>query len=358
MRVIVSMLTIAVLCLLPGGLNAGADQSQSSDKASNKPPELEKLKVRVMELEQSLSAEQRQRLNQPLRWDHWTDWTYFAGRRPGLPIKALSQGQRTHLEKVLQTALSATGYKKAETIRSLEKVLGDDPGLYFLAVYGEPKGETPWALRWAGHHVVFNWVVRDDRIVASTPQFLGANPARVEQGPMAGTRALGKVEDLARQLVQSLSDAQKQQAILSGRPPRDVLSERQVRIKPLEPKGIGFGQLNEQQQKLLKQLIQWYAQVQAPAIAKARLKKAERERKEIHFAWIGGTDKTDKHYYRIQGQSFVIEYENARPGTNHLHTVWRDFEGDFGRDVLLQHLQAHHQDGGQPNDSASPNPDR
>jgi hypothetical protein len=305
-------------------------------------PKLAKLQEQVLAFRDSLSDEQREQLNQPLEWEHWTDWTYFAGRREGVAIKSLNDQQRQQLKEVLTTALSATGYEKAMQIRSLENALGDDPGLYFLAVYGDPSTDAPWGLRWAGHHVVFNWVVRKDRIVASTPQFLGANPAHVQEGSMAGTRTLVKEEELGRELMKMLNASQKEKALLSGEPPFDVLTGRKVKVEPLEPKGIAFTELNDAQKKVLRRLVHLYAEVQAPPIAKARLAKARRERENIHFAWIGGTGPESKHYYRIQGPSFVIEYENARSNTNHIHTVWRDFEGDFGRNVLLDHLKRHH----------------
>ncbi len=52
----------------------------------------------------------------------------------------------------------------------------------------------------------------------------------------------------------------------------------------------------------------------------------------IHFGWAGGLEAGQPHCYRIQGPSFIIEYDNIQNEANHIHTVWRDFEGDFGRD--------------------------
>lgn len=41
-------------------------------------------------------------------------------------------------------------------------------------------------------------------------------------------------------------------------------------------------------------------------------------------------------------KSFVIEYDNTQNKANHIHTVWREFGGDFGRDLLREHLERDH----------------
>ncbi|MEX2467161.1 MAG: DUF3500 domain-containing protein, partial [Gemmatimonadota bacterium] len=51
------------------------------------------------------------------------------------------------------------------------------------------------------------------------------------------------------------------------------------------------------------------------------------------------------HYYRVQGPTFLIEYDNTQNGANHIHSVWREFEGDFGRDLLRDHIREVHQGG-------------
>ena len=87
-------------------------------------------------------------------------------------------------------------------------------------------------------------------------------------------------------------------------------------------------------------LIQEYASTQRPELAKQRvdaLRKAGMD--TIKFAWMGGVEKGQPHYYRIQGKTFLIEYDNTQNEANHIHTAWRDFKGDFGRDFLAEHYQ-------------------
>lgn len=58
---------------------------------------------------------------------------------------------------------------------------------------------------------------------------------------------------------------------------------------------------------------------------------------QIRFGWAGAAERGKPHYYRIQGPKFLIEYDASQNDGNHVHTVWRDFSGDFGRDLLRQH---------------------
>jgi hypothetical protein len=84
-----------------------------------------------------------------------------------------------------------------------------------------------------------------------------------------------------------------------------------------------------------------YASLMAEDLAAARLASIrEAGLDEITFAWAGGPDRSARHYYRIQGPTFLIEYDNAQNDGNHIHSVWRDFDGDFGRDILREHLAA------------------
>jgi hypothetical protein len=62
----------------------------------------------------------------------------------------------------------------------------------------------------------------------------------------------------------------------------------------------------------------------------------------LHFAWLGSSDRGKGQYYRIQGPTFLIEYDNTQNNANHVHSVWRDFKGDFGLDMLASHYQQFH----------------
>jgi hypothetical protein len=87
----------------------------------------------------------------------------------------------------------------------------------------------------------------------------------------------------------------------------------------------------------------------APDIAAARMGKLRSAGfNNIYFAWAGGFEHGLPHYYRIQGPTFLIEYDNIQNNANHIHSVWRDFSGDFGADLLAEHYQGAHRSEASP----------
>ena len=279
-----------------------------------------------------------------------SNWFFTPVDRKGVPYKAMNEEQRAAARRLLQVFLSVDGFAKTEDVRSLESVLAEievngrfdrDPELYFFSIFGQPDMETPWALRYEGHHLAFNWTFAGGAGIASTPQFLGSNPAEVRSGDRLGTRVLHREEDLARELVTSLSDEQKSDAIMEVSVPRDILTGNEQLVEPLEDSGVAWGDLSVAQQEKLMELVREVAVVQALPLAHARLDNIEQAGKEgIRFLWIGGLERGDAHYYRVQGPTFLIEYDNTQNNANHIHLVWRDFEGDFGRDLIRMHYDA------------------
>lgn len=311
----------------------------------------------VQELAGTLSAEEREQLFSPFNSDERLNWHFIPKARPGLKLKGLPEGKQQAVLEVVRAGLSDAGYDKVETIRSLEGVLREmegathrDPELYALQVYGEPGEKGAWMVRYEGHHVSLNWTVIDGELIATSPQFLGANPAEVRiEHALKGTRALGAEEDLGRRLLLSLNDDQRAQAVVADEAPRDILTSNRREVSMLADEGIAYADMTGEQQGLLLSLLELYASVQPPDIARARL-DAIREAglDAVKFAWMGGAPKEvssldidPKHYYRIQGPTFLIEYDNTQNDANHVHTVWRDFEGDFGRDLLKEHYAQH-----------------
>jgi hypothetical protein len=254
---------------------------------------------------------------------------------------------------LLQSSLSEAGFTRAKTImnevesalREMEGNPGRDSELYYVAFFGKPSATGNWGWKFEGHHLSFNFTYREGKVVSTTPQFIGSNPAEIREGPHKGLRVLAKEEDLARELAKSLSSSQLKEALLDDRAPADILTGGQRKAAILEDKGLAFGTMSEKQRSLLKDLVGVLANVQKPVQARARMSKIEKAGWErVKFAWMGGLEPGEGHYYRIQGSTFLIEYDNTQNGANHIHTVWRDFEGDFGGDVLAEHYRTaeHH----------------
>lgn len=301
---------------------------------------------------QSLTPAQRDVVSVPFTATERQDWHFVPRRRAGLALGDMAPAQRDLALALARSALSDDGLRKASQIMALESVLAEieggtsslrDPGRYHLLVAGTPEVHGTWAWRLEGHHLSLNiTIVRGERF-AVTPSFFGSNPAEIRTGPRRGERILAAEEDLARSLVLSLDDAQHAVALVGTTAPREILTGAARRIRPLDTQGIALAALHAPQRERLLRLIGVYLERHRSELAAAdweKIRAAGVER--IHFAWAGGTRPGEGHYYRVQGPTFLLEYDNTQNGANHIHTVWRDFEGDFGRDLLLEHLQSHH----------------
>jgi hypothetical protein len=296
---------------------------------------------------ESLTPEQRAKAVFAFTDEQRFDWHYIPRERKGIPLKELDARQRKLAHDFLKTGLSQRGYLKAGTIMELELVLrameghaNRDPELYFFSVFGSPSTKDPWGWRVEGHHLSLNFTVVKGEMVATSPSFFGANPAEVKEGPRKGVRALKGEEEIARQLLLSLDEKQRAQAVFEKTAPKDIVTGHSKQVDPLAPAGIPANQLKAQQVQLLKNLLNEYASSMAPDLAARRLEKVQRAGFEkIHFAWAGSAERFQPHYYRVQGPTFLIEYDNTQNDANHIHSVWRDFEGDFGRDLLREHYR-------------------
>jgi tetratricopeptide (TPR) repeat protein len=288
--------------------------------------------------------------------DQRFDWYYVPRERHGLPLKGMNAAQQKGALDLLRVGLSEKGYTKTQTILALEPVLAEiegnpvrrDPALYYVTIFGDPAPDGTWGWSFEGHHVALHWtVVPGPTPPASTPQFLGANPAEVRRGPQTGVRALAAEEDLGRSLLRSLREEQRREAVLSETAPRDILTTNTREAAIAETRGLSYARLNEAQRGMLLALLEEYAGVQRPEVAAQRLARVrEAGLDRLVFAWMGGPERGQGHYYRIQGPTFVVEYDNVQDGANHIHTVWRDFQGDFGRDLLAEHYRTAEHHGG------------
>ena len=306
----------------------------------------------------TLTPEQRERALLAFEDDRRDDWHYIPKPdRKGLPMKEMAPEQIHLVHVLLNASLSQHGYFKVSTIMSLESLLKvieiesgrtqlialRDPFLYYLTVFGEPAAGTTWGWSIEGHHVSLNFTLIGDR-VASSPTFLGANPHVAPPGPRGGLRVLAREEDLGRALVVSLDAGQRAKAILTDTAPNDIATAAERVVRPDEPpKGLAASAMTPEQQAALRSLIEVYVENVPPDLqAKRRAQYEGADFARIHFAWMGPTEPGigRGHYYRVQAPTFLIEYDNVQNDANHSHTVWRDYDGDFGRDLLAEHRAA------------------
>ena len=298
----------------------------------------------------TLSAAERSKAQYSFDHEERLNWHFIPRQRNGLPLKAMNPEQLASAKRLLQTFLSGEGYDRSEAIRGLELVLAEievngrfvrDPDLYYLTVFGEPSIAGSWAVRYEGHHQALNWTFVGGMGIASSPQFMGTNPAEVRSGDKKGLRVLGAEEDLARRLVVSLNDTQRKSAILDMDVPRDIFTAAQKQVQALDDEGLSYAAMTTNQQQNLFELIQLIASMQVDQVAEERLAQIKLAGLDaVKFVWIGGMDKGDAHYFRVQGVEFLIEYDNTQNDANHVHLVWRDFDGDFGRDLIRLHYDS------------------
>jgi hypothetical protein len=322
-----------------------------------------------------------------------TRWFYTPTDHGGLTFHQQRPAQHRLVMRLVASGLSEAGYTTVATVLGLENVLdraegfragfgrerGRDPGMYYLRVFGEPGGRAPWGWRFGGHHVSLHNVVVDGRVAATTPCFLGADPATSPLLGGAALRPLGAAEDLARELVRSLRPELAARAVLLSRAPDDIVAGNSPRVddravvrdelfrpgpytdaaavSPVtgldgddqhavaltpNPKGVPGAELDAAQRELLRALLGTYLDRVPAGVSPLPRYDDPAALDAVHVAWAGSTAPGEPHYYRLQGPRLLVEWDNTQRNVNHAHAVWRDPEADFGRDVLAAHRAAHH----------------
>jgi hypothetical protein len=337
-------LVAALLAVFTGGVIVASQKSAATmAKAANA-------------LLDSLSTDQKARLMFAFDDDDRLRWHFIPNEmfpRKGLMIKDMNEAQRRLAHDLLRSGMSARGYIKVTSIIELEDVLkaietggklARNKEEYLFSIFGTPGAKGRWGWRVEGHHLSVRFAVVDgaaSAAVSSSPMFLGANPAEVRDGDKKGTRVLGDEEDAARALLMALPADLQKQAVVNPVAPSDILTMNKNDITPLADQGVLYSAMPAAQQALLSRLIEVYTgnmETDIAAERMARIKKAGMDK--IRFAWLGEIEKGKKHYYSVQGPTFLIEYDNTQNNGNHIHSVWRDFNGDFGRDILREHVKA------------------
>jgi hypothetical protein len=327
-------------------------------------------------------------------------WFYTPTDHGGLTLHEQRPAQQRLAMTLVSTGLSHAGFVTVSTVIGMENVLdhadgfsvsfgrerGRDPGMYYLRVFGEPGGERPWGWRFGGHHVSVSNLVVDGELVATTPSFIGADPAT---SPLLGgdsLRPLGPTEDLARELIRSLPRELVRQALLTPRAPSDIVGGNRStiadgdRMIPLagvwrgrfadadewsklqqlsdrideqsglsvddhaalalttRPRGLPGSALDATQREMLRAVLSAYLdRVPAEVSAAGRYASSpdgDAALDAVHLAWAGSVTAGEPHYYRLQGPRLLIEYDNTQRDVNHAHAAWRDPETDFGLDAL------------------------
>ena len=269
--------------------------------------------------------------------------------RKGLPLREMNADQQKVAMSVLEQALSQAGYQAATKIMSLEGVLRKlegpgreewrDPVKYYVTIYGKPAADATWGMSFEGHHLSLNFVMKGNRVIESTPQFMATNPAELKdnygEGFPKGLRVLAQEETVAFDLVNSLSDEQKKQAVIADKALAELRGPNTPQPVDEPAIGVSYSALNDAQKQMLKDLLNVYCGKMLQDVAQERMTLIEKSGwDKLQFAWAGPTKPGIGHYYRVQGPTFLVEFVNTQPDAagniaNHIHCVWRDMTGDF-----------------------------
>ena len=303
----------------------------------------------------SLNSEQKAKATYSYLDGERIFWYYPPLNRHGLPLREMDAQQRQLAYAVMASGLTEKSYEQAKLIIEHEDILGPleveqdkvtflrDTERYYFTIFGEPGGSDPWGWRVEGHHVCLNYSIWNDKVIAVTPFFFGANPAEVRKGPKNGLRILGDREDLAFELMESLDAGQQSKAIIYDEAPLDILTYNSSKVSLPREEGLPASRMSGTQQEMLMALVTLYVSQVRSDVAQERLDAFKTNGIDgIHLAWAGPVDKAKAHYYRLHGGDFLVEFDNRQDGANHIHSVYRDVENDFASDVLRQHLLLYH----------------
>ena len=298
----------------------------------------------------SLDPDQRDQATFAFGDDERLNWHFIPRDREGLPYGDFTPPQRRLADRLLGTALSHEGISKALGIMYLEQILYEregrdirDSDRYYFTVFDEPSSSGAWGWRVEGHHLSLNLTLNDGEVVATSPAFMGTNPAIVGDGKHAGLEVLAAEQTVARELLALFDGQARDQVIFDAEAPPDILTGHDRVAEAGEPLGVATRDMTDEQADKVVELLHIYTGRLRLDLAKDEFEKVEAAGLEnIHFAWAGSAEPGDPHYYRLHGPTFLIEYDNTQNDANHIHTVWRDLEGDFGRDLLAEHYTNSH----------------
>lgn len=314
-------------------------------QADPQPASGEAMGAAALAFRNSLTEDQKQLCTFGFDDPERLNWHFIPRPRKGIPLKSLEGESLAKATLLIKSGLSETGYDQTMNVMSLEEVLyllepGDrayrrdrrDPGKYYISLFGDlsVKG-TKWGWRLEGHHLSLNYTIENGVVVSTTPEFFGSNPGVIEAGPGRSIRILAPEEDLARQILKLCSPEQKAKMSISETAPNDIRAANLPQPELGDLVGLAQEEMSLDQQGLLRDLLEEYMKNMPEQIGRRRRAEIDQAGwKTIRLSWWGGSERNQPHYYRIQGPTFQVEYNNVQNEANHVHSVWRTTAGDFG----------------------------
>lgn len=313
----------------------------------------EEMETRARHFLASLDEDQKARALIAFGEEERFNWHFIPRERMGLAYSDFTPAQRRLADLLLASGLSHDGVSKAFGIIFLEQILFEREGReirdvdrYHVTVFDGPTDSGAWGWRFEGHHLSLNFTLQDGEVIATSPAFMGTNPAIADEGAYEGVEVLADEQTLGRELLSLFEGAARERVVFESEAPRDILTGSDRVADPGEPLGIPYSDMSAAQREKLLELLRVYTDRLRPDLAEAEFAAVEAAGlDQIHFAWAGSAEPGEAHYYRLHGPTFLVEYDNTQNDANHIHSVWRDPRGDFGRDLLAEHYAASHSHG-------------
>jgi len=345
---VVFAMFVAVVATLPAQRAAAPSPSASTDATT-------RIVGAAQKVLSTLDDTRRAKVQFPFDGEQRTRWSnlptgIFA--RDGVRLGDLTPPQRTAVMSLLETAFSASGYRKVtEIMRGDDMLLGGagrggprgggaarggrGPAFgsdeYYLAFVGPPSVTTPWILQFGGHHLAINVTIVGSNNVL-TPSLPATQPARYVLNGQT-IRPLGDENDKGFALINALDAAQQKQAVLNYRV-SDLVLGPGADGKVIQPEGIPASALNASQQALLLDVAHEWVGILNDEAAAAKMAEIKANLPRTYFAWSGATKNGGLAYYRIQGPTLVIEYAPQQGDLDHIHTIYRDPTNDYGAKLV------------------------
>lgn len=303
-----------------------------------------------------LSAEQKMETVFPFDTEERYNFHFVPLQRKGITFNEMNPAQKQAALDLLKSCQGEEAFRKTNEIIQLEIVLKAlenrkpednyrDPGNYHISVFGIPSAENIWGWRFEGHHISFNFSFNKQKLSSGTPAFIGSNPAIVLSGPEKGKQVLKDETELGFALLHSLQNNQLAKALIDTVAFKDILSFDKRNAMMGQPAGIRYAELDAKQKAAMLALVKLYVNRFTKLFANDMLKEIQQNGLDnLWFAWAGSQEQQlgKGTYYRVQGPTILIEYDNTQNNANHIHSVLRDLKHDFGGDELLEHYKNGH----------------
>src|SRR5581483_4665187 len=296
-----------------------------------------------------------------IEWRKWMNQHFYA--RQGICFAEMNDTQREAAFGLMRASLSANGFELTRNIMRLNETLAElaqdhaflGEWLYYIQIFGKPSPTEPWGWKLEGHHAIINYFVLGDQVVM-TPLFIGSEPVKAPSGKYKGLEILRREQNDGLQMLGSLSEAQRKQAILNfSKTGNNNLTEAFKDNVIIEYAGLRTNDLAVPARQRFRDLIHLYVSNMDEGHARVKMDEVDRHLDNTWFTWIGGMQPDSVFYYRVQSPVVLIEFDHQRPANlskfaadplkptqQHIHCVVRTPNGnDYGKDLLRQHYLAH-----------------